>query len=296
MRTRTVLLSVTFLALAVVAGGLAPAGLLSVTGASADKVRVVVSILPQAYFVERIGGETADVSVMVPPGADPHTYEPTPGQMKDVARASLYVRIGVPFEEVWMPKIVAVNRMMLVVDSTRGIEQSHGDHSHGRDHHGEDPHVWLSPRLVKIQAENICQGLTQVDPSRKEFYARNKEEFLRELDALDGELARILAGVKGRAFMVLHPAWSYFARDYGLDEIAIESEGKEPSAAELSELIERAIAGNVKAIFVQPQFSTRSAETIARQIGAKVVAVDPLARDWAANLRSVARAFAEYLR
>ncbi|MDI6638730.1 MAG: zinc ABC transporter substrate-binding protein [Bacillota bacterium] len=253
--------------------------------ADAGKVRVVVSILPQAYFVERIGGDRVDVSVMVPPGASPHTYEPTASQMRDLARARMYVRIRVHFEEAWMPRISAANKNMLIVDSTSGIALS-------RD---EDPHVWLSPRLVRVQAEHICRGLVKIDPAGREVYEHNKEAFLRELDALDEELARVLAPVRGRRFMVLHPAWGYFARDYGLQELPIEVEGKEPSAKELAALVETARANHVKVVFVQPQMSPRTAEVLARQIGARVVTLDPLARDWAANLRTVAQTLAEVL-
>ncbi|MGE5572568.1 MAG: metal ABC transporter solute-binding protein, Zn/Mn family [Bacillota bacterium] len=252
-------------------------------GASADRFGIVVSILPQAYFVERIGGDRVAVSVMVPPGASPHTYEPTASQMRDLARAQMYVRIRVHFEEAWMPRIAAANRGMLVVDSTSGIELS-GD---------EDPHVWLSPRLVRIQAEHICRGLAKVDPAHRDIYERNKEAFLRDLHALDAELAQTLAPVRGERFMVLHPAWGYFARDYGLEELPIEVEGKEPSAKELAALVDAARANHVKVIFVQPQMSPRPAEVLAREIGARVATVDPLAPDWAANLRAVARTLVE---
>ncbi|MEW6227025.1 MAG: zinc ABC transporter substrate-binding protein, partial [Bacillota bacterium] len=172
MKARVRLIALSILVLAIVPSSLAPS-----LQAASERVRVVVSILPQAYFVERIGGSNVDVSVMVPPGASPATYEPTPSQMKDIARARMYVRIRVPFEEAWMPKIAAANREMLVIDSTGGIERIGGN----------DPHIWLSPRLVKIQAEHIYQGLVRADPSNKGLYARNKEEFLKELDALDRE-------------------------------------------------------------------------------------------------------------
>jgi len=254
------------------------------TGAE-GKVRIVVSILPQAYFVERIGGDRVEVTVMVPPGASPATYEPTASQMRDLSRADVYIRIRVPFEEAWMDRIAAVNPSMLIVDSSTDIERIGG----------KDPHIWLSPRLVKIQAENIYQGLAEVDPEHADFYAQNKEQFIKDLDALDAEIADLLSGVKGKKFMVFHPSWSYFAQDYGLEQIPVEIEGKEPSAAELAELIEIAKTNDIKVIFVAPQFSTRSAETIARQIGGQVVFVDPLARDWMNNLRAVAKAFAQGL-
>ncbi|HHY32163.1 MAG TPA: zinc ABC transporter solute-binding protein [Firmicutes bacterium] len=261
--------------------GAAPGG---VAGGDA-KVKVAVSILPQAYFVERIGGERVSVLVMVPPGASPHTYEPTASQMRELARAQMYVRVHVDFEEAWMPRIAAANKNMLVVDSTSGIELSSD----------KDPHVWLSPRLVRIQAEHIYEGLAKIDPDGRKVYERNEEAFLRELDALDEEISTILAPVRGGRFMVLHPAWGYFARDYGLEEVPIEVEGKEPSARELAALVEAAKADRVRVIFVQPQMNPRTAEVLAQQIGARVVTLDPLARDWPANLRAAARAIAEAL-
>ncbi|MCR4402414.1 MAG: zinc ABC transporter substrate-binding protein [Firmicutes bacterium] len=255
------------------------------TAVNRGKVKVAVSVLPQAYFVERVGGDRVNVSVMVPPGASPHTYEPAAGQMRDLAHTQMYVRIHVDFEEAWMPRIVAANKHMLVIDSTEGIQLS-GD---------GDPHVWLSPKLVRIQVEHIYRGLAKVDPAGREVYERNKEAFLKEMDTLDKEIASILAPVRGGLFMVLHPAWSYFARDYGLEELPIEVEGKEPSARELAALVEKAKARRIRVVFVQPQASSRTAEVLAGQIGARISVLDPLARDWAANLRRVAKALADAL-
>ena len=279
MRTQLRILASIILTLAIVVSGCA-----SKPQPTEGKIRIMVSILPQAYFVKRIGGDKVEVTVMVPPGANPATYEPTASQMKALVQAKMYVRIRVPFEYAWMDRIAAANRHMLIVDSTKGIKRIE-----------DNPHIWLSPRLVKIQAENIYQGLAQVDPANKDFYAQNKEEFLRELDILDREIAETLTGVKGRKFMVFHPSWTYFARDYGLEQIPIEIEGKEPSAAELARLIEMAKTNGIKVIFVQPQFSSKSAEAIAQQIDGKVVSIDPLAGDWANNLRNVAQTFAQAL-
>jgi zinc transport system substrate-binding protein len=280
VKARILLISLSALALAIIVSGCTPR-----PQPIEGKIQIVVSILPQAYFVERLGGDKVAVTVMVPPGASPATYEPTASQMRNLTQARMYVRIRVPFEEAWMDKIAAANQDMLIVDSTEGIERIGG----------KDPHVWLSPRLVKIQVENIYGGLAQVDPANKDFYAQSKEEFLKELDALDEELAETLAGVKGEKFMVFHPAWSYFARDYGLEQIPIQIEGKEPSAAEMTDLIETAKANDIKVIFVQPQFSSEDAETIAKQIGGEVMFVDPLAKDCANNLRIAAKKFAQGL-
>jgi zinc transport system substrate-binding protein len=282
--------------------------------AAAQPLQVFVSIVPQQYFVQQIGGNQVAISVMVPPGADPHSYEPKPQQMIRLAAARIYFAVGLSFENAWLPKIAAVNSHMLVVHTDDGIqklpmtvhhderaeppvaqpaaENSQEDH----DHESLDPHIWLSPPLVKIQARHIFEALAAVDPTGRAIYEANYERFAGQIDALDADLRRILAGKQGLQFMVFHPSWGYFAHTYGLEQVPIEIEGKEPKAAQLAELIEHARAHGIRVIFVQPQFSTRSAEVVARAIDGKVIAVDPLALDWAANLRTVATAFQEALR
>lgn len=272
---------------------------------AAEKVQVLVSIPPQNYFVQRIGGELVDVASMLPPGAFPHTFEPTAKQMKALSRAELYVRIQVEFEQAWWDKIAAANPGIYVVDSTQGIdflegtahhhEKEIGEVKNKHEHNGRDPHIWLSPAAVKLQAEAIYQGLIHVDPAHQNTYLINKEQFLVDLETLDQEIRQILAGLKNRTFMVFHPSWAYFARDYQLQQLSIELEGKEPSAAEMAQIMKTAQAQNIRVIFVQPQTSQRSAEIIASQIGAQVKVLDPLAADWLENLRRVAKTLAESL-
>jgi len=265
-------------------------------------LNVMVSILPQKYFVERIGGEYVSVNVMVQPGASPATYEPKPEQLAALSEAGAYVSIGVPFEQAWLDRIAAANPDMLIVDTTRGIERMPvaAHHHHGEEHHeGEpenpDPHIWLSPRLVKTQAQTIYEALVQLDPEHKGVYQANLEDFLADIDTLDADIRATLAGVKNRKFMVFHPSWGYFARDYDLEMIPVEVGGQEPSAAELAELIAEAREKGIQVIFAQPQFSTRAAETIAQEIGGEVLLLDPLAEDWLDNMRQVADTFAEVL-
>jgi zinc transport system substrate-binding protein len=292
---------------------------------SGEKIRAFVSILPQAYFVERVGGNRVQVSVMVGPGQSPHTYEATPRQMAELSEARLYFRIGVDFENVWMERVSKINPDMRVIDTRRGIElrpmkihhhheEAHNDHEakhhkhHRQDHHTaheshhhegtgmKDPHIWLSMRLVKIQAKTICEVLTEEDPSHRAYYEANLKAFQHDLGQLDREIARSLKDIKSRKFMVFHPAWGYFAHDYGLEQIPIEMEGKEPTAKDLIHAIEEAKEEGIKIIFVQKQFSKASAETVARAIGGRVVQIDPLARDYLSNMRQVADALVEALR
>lgn len=269
----------------------------------AGVLNVVVSIVPQQYFVERIGGEHVDVTVMVPPGFSPATYEPKPEQLTALSEAAAYFSIGVPFENAWLDRIASANSEMLMVDTTVGIERmpmvAHHHHGEEEHHEGEpenpDPHIWLSPQLVKIQAQTIYEALVQLDPAHKAEYKANLDSFIVDIDALDADIREILDEVEIHKFMVFHPAWGYFARDYGLEMIPIEIGGQEPSAAELAALIEEAQEEDIKVIFAQPEFSTKDAETIANEIGGEVLLISPLAPNWLDNLRRVAETFAEVL-
>ncbi len=251
-----------------------------------ERMQIAVSILPQKEFVESVGKDKVSVMVMIPPGASPATYELSPGQLKDISRAKLYVRIGhIPFEKTWITKITSANRDMLVVDSSKGI-----------DIVGNDPHIWLSPALVKIQVKHISDALIEVDPDNREYYIRNTDEYIRNLDDLDSDIRKNLSGIKNRKFMVFHPAWGYFARDYQLEQIPIEIEGKEPSASDLAGLVDVAKANNITVIFAEPQFNSESARVIAGEIGGTVVVIDPLAENYITNMYHVSETLARYMR
>jgi len=266
------------------------------------KVVVFVSIAPQKYFVQQICKKLADVQVMVPPGASPATYEPKPRQMAAISQTRLYFSIGVPFENAWLKKIAATNPDMAVVSTDRGIKKipmavyHHAQDEKQSEHGSLDPHIWLSPSLVMIQARTILEALQETDPAHRSVYEINYRAFISQLSDLDAELRSIFSGRSGQPFMVFHPSWGYFAHAYGLKQVPIEIEGKEPKPAQLRELIEHAREGGIKFVFVQPQFSARSAKLIAGEIGGQVVLADPLAEDWAGNLRAVARKFKTALR
>ena len=272
---------------------------------SANGLPVFVSILPQKYFVQQIGKDQVVVQVMVQPGASPATYEPKPAQMTALAKARIYFSIGVPFEKVWLGKIAAANPRMALVATDRGILKlpmnahghDHADNS-GEDHaHGtEDPHIWTSPPLVMSQARNILVALQTYDPANSEYYEANYKQFINELIDLDARLRQILADKQGTSFLVFHPSWGYFANTYGLRQIAIEFEGKDPKPAHLQELIDHARKERIRAIFAQPQFSSKNAEIVARAIDGKVIAADPLAADWSSNLLNQAKQFKAAMR
>lgn len=275
--------------------------------ALAGPLPVMVSVAPQKYFLEKLAGPLVEVSVMVAPGADAHTFEPKPSQMAQAAKARIYFAQGVDFEHAWLPKLAKTNPGMTVVNTLAGIQlmpmAGHHDDDHGKhskDKHDElemDPHTWTAPSQVKVLAETMARALGQADRENAKVYNANYLAFAAELDALDVQIRSILAGVPPEAeFIVFHPAWAYFARDYNLKEVAIEAGGKEPGPRQLKELIEHARETKAKAIFVQPQFSRKAAQTLADAIGAKLVPADDLAPDWAANMLAVARELADALK
>jgi zinc transport system substrate-binding protein len=299
------------------------------------KILAAVSIAPEAYFLKQIGGDRVDVVVMVPPGADAHTYEPKPKQMVELTKAAAYFAIGMDFEEAWLPRFAAANPTMRIVHTDAGIdkmpmtvhhhEDDDHDHDkgnkghdhdkdkkaakahehekaekgHGHEHHdGElDPHVWLSPKLAKVIGASMRDALIQVDPDGAADYAAGYGRFAAACDALDADVKKVFADVPAgqRKFMVFHPSWGYFARDYGLTQIPIEQLGREPGPKALAGLIKEAKADGVKVIFVQPQMSAAQAETIAKGIGGATAAINPLAEDWPASLHSAATALRQGL-
>jgi zinc transport system substrate-binding protein len=226
---------------------------------------------------------------MVPPGANVHIYEPTPSQMTALARAEMYASVGsgVEFELVWMDKLVSANREMLVIDCSAGVTlQAMTELPAGQDDRGApDPHIWMSPRNVPTMIRNIYQGLVRIDPENEDLYARNRDAYIQKLDELDREIREALSAAASRQVMVYHPAFGYFAHEYGITMIPIEEGGKEPTAAGLERLIEQAKRQSVRVIFAEPQFDPRSAEVIAESIEGRVVLVDPLARDYVDNMR-----------
>lgn len=266
-----------------------------------DRLQVMVSIAPQKYFVERIGNGSVTVNVMVPAGAEPHTFEPKPEQLKALSRADVYLRIGIEFEAAWIDKLKTANPRMLIVDTTQGIQRlpmaTNPRAAGGHQESGNlDPHIWLSPSLVKLQAKTIYTALAQVDQPHQARYQANLDRFLADINTLDREIRQSLNGVKNRQFIVFHPGWGYFARDYGLEMLSIAVGGQEPSAAELANLITVAKQANIRVVFAEPQFSQQAAETIAREIGGEVLLIDPLASDWLDNLRHVSQTFTKVLR
>ena len=255
--------------------------------APSAQLSVVVSIPPQAYFVRRVGGDRVSAQALVTPGQSPATYEPSPAQMMALDEADVYFRIGVPFETALMSRIQSAMPSLDVVDTRAGIQLRAMD---GAGEGGtRDPHIWLNPRLVKVQAATIRDSLARHDPEGADQYGANLQALEADLDRLDGEMGATLAPVRGREMLVYHPAFGYLADAYGLRQVAIEVEGKEPTTRELNQIIASARAAGVKALFVQQQFASVGADAVAAEIGATVVRLDPLAEDYMTNMLGMAR-------
>lgn len=246
---------------------------------------VCVSVLPQAYFVDRIAGGLVDTHVMIPPGASPTTHEPTPEQMRAAADATIYFKVGhpsFPFERTWLDRLM--RESATVVDTSAGLSRRDGD-----------PHTWVSPGGALVMATHMEAALSRALPAHRSTFESNLRVLRADIAALDEEVRERLAPHRGETFFVAHPAWGYFADEYGLVQAAVEQGHKPPSPAALFELIEAARASGARVVLVQPQFTKRNAEIIAEEIGGVVVSADPLAYDWMENTRAVANVLAEAL-
>lgn len=282
-----------------------------------EKMTVAVSIIPQAWLVEQIGGEHVEAIALVKPGDSCEVYQPTDAQVSRIMAAKVFFRIGMPFEDGHGFRAIESSGKMRIVDTRRGITlRDMAGHVHAPEasgpgasagssekerraadaEGGKDPHVWLSPRLLSLQARTIAQTLGELDPSHQEDYDRHLRALQQRLGEVDQSIRAKLAPLRGKTFFVFHPAWGYFADEYGLRQVAIETAGKEPSDRELTELQNEARREGVKVIFVQPQTSKRAAEAVAGAIRGRVEILDPLLPDVAANLLHAAESLAESYR
>ncbi len=252
-----------------------------------SKIIVFVSILPQQYFVQKIGNDLVDVRVMVGPGQNPATYEPTTQQMAALYKADLYFRIGVPFESAWLDKIKQNNKNLTIVECCESISNLKG-HDHSHEHNTDyDPHVWTSPKNVIKIAELIKNTLIKIDANNIEAYQATEESFKENLLELDKVIKLKTKHLKSKSLLVSHPSWSYFADEYGFTQLSIERGGKEIQASSLVNLIKIAKEKKIKTIFVQPQFNNRAAKVIANELKADLMILDPLAFNYLENMHMV---------
>ena len=264
-----------------------------------DKLTISVSILPQQWFVDQIGGDRVQSQAMVGSGDDPHTYEPSPQQMTNLANSDLYFTIGVEFEAVWMPRFESANPDMKVVDAAAGIELIPALylHDHAEDEVEEpavtgaetDPHIWFSPSRMKQMAQTMAEAMQTTNPRNAEFYQANLEALLVKIDAVDAEVKKQLEGAQRDYFMVVHPAWGYVAEDYGLQMLAVEIGGNEPAPETLSQIIALAREYEINTLVIEKGSNARLATSIAEQAGIQsVVEWDPMAYDWPASMKMIA--------
>lgn len=271
-----------------------------------DVNNVFVSILPQKYFAERVAGEHVKISVMVGKGQSPATYEPTPKQMVLLNKSQLYFQIGVPFESIWIDAITKLNSQLKIIEcctelSTRQSEghshvqhrekenakEEHAKKEHAKKEHAMDPHIWTNPANAKYIALKMKKALIDSYPVYAKEFESNCSRLIEDLDKLDRDIKSSLAQLNNRYIIVSHPSWGYYAQAYDLIQLPIEVEGKEVRAKSLVKLIEFTKSKNINRVFVQKQFNKNSAEIIAREIGADVIELDPLAEDYIANLYHV---------
>jgi zinc transport system substrate-binding protein len=263
---------------------------------NSGKIKVLVSILPHKYFVEKIAGDYVEVMVLIPPGANHHVYDPSPRQMQEISQAEIYFYNGhLSFEHNLLPSFRTNYPNMVLVQITTGIpllagdECNHEDHEHHHhDHDGVDPHTWMSARNAAIKAKNIYKVLNELFPEYQEEFTQNFAQLEAELQQLDERIAEILSGLSNRQFLIFHPALGYFAEDYDLVQISIEHDGKEPTPAQLKSVIDQTKTTDIRVVFIQKEFDAANAQIIARELNSKVVQIDPLSEDWHNNMLEIA--------
>jgi len=291
--------------------------------AVANSITVSVSIPPQKYFVEKIGGNAVSVTVMTAKGQDPHSYEPTAAQMEGITKTDIYFTIGVPFETQWISKFTSLNPNMRVVSLVSAVDRiqgkpdlalrntlpgkgkhtpkknDHKGHAHaGHHHHGletDDPHIWLSPVDMMRTVPTMVEALSQKCPDQAEVFATRAEALLREMENLDAQIRELLAPVKARAFLTFHQSWAHYARNYALREASVELEGRDPGPKSMALLIDFAKTNNIRVIVEDSMTSSSSAKAIANHLKAETIHSRPLDEDWPGALLEFSKTLAKAL-
>ncbi len=258
---------------------------------------ITVSIPPEKTFVKKIGGDEFEVNVLIPPGSSPATYTLLPSQLKEISQSAVWFRIGyIGFEYSWKEKIEQTNPKMKVVDLSKGLNLISSENAESANHNhfsGVDPHIWLSPALVKQMAKKIMDELTLLKPEKSEEFKINYLKFVKEIDLLNVDLKNELREFAGRKIIVFHPSLAYYARDYKLEQYALESGGKEPTPQQLAKVVDMAKADNIKVIYIQSEFDREHARVFAEEIGGRVIQINPLDHAWEENLRTMTHIFVD---
>lgn len=269
---------------------LAIVGLSACQGKKEGGTRTIsVTIEPQRYFAEKIAGDLFHINCVTPAGQSPETYDPTPQQMVQISQSQAYFRIGeIGFEQAWMTNLQSQNPDMAVFDLSEGMElikneeEAHEEgEAHPHHHHGSvDPHIWTSISGARVIAQNTYQAFIKLDPENQEIYRAGYQRLIEEIDSTEAEMKQLLQPLAGTAFIIYHPALTYFAREFGLKQLCIELDGKEPSPAQLKQLLETATQSGAKVVFVQQEFDRKNAELIAKETGCRLVTINPLSYNW----------------
>lgn len=260
------------------------------SAAASEKPIIAVTIVPEQTFVKAVCGNLAEVITMVPPGNSPENYEPTPEEMKKFSKASLYFSIGVPTEKanilpnVGNVKVISLQEKVAAVYSERKFESGE-----------RDPHIWLSPKRVKVMIKTIAQELSTMDAANKTTYEKNADAYIKQLDEVDKDISSALKNVKNKKFIVFHPAFGYLAEDYGLTMYSLEEDGKEATPQHLQEMIDLAKKEKIKVIFYQEEIDSSQSKAFAEEIGGKTIQLAPLAADYIGNLKKMAQTMAEVM-
>ena len=262
-----------------------------------DKPILTVTIDPQRYFLEQIVGDKFTINTLVPPGTSPETYEPAPSVMVDMNKSKLYFMVGdLGFEKAWSKRLAENNPRIKIIDCSQnlelieGVEHNHtDDHGHSHSHVGMDPHLWSSPAAVKGLTKNMLNSIIEFDPEYKETYLLNYNNFIGRVNNTDSIIKELLTDIPTRSFIIFHPSLGYFSHQYDLHQYSIESEGKNPSPAQIKMLIDNASKENINTVFIQRGFDEKNAEVVAREIGADVFEIDPLSYDWDTELIKIAK-------
>lgn len=257
------------------------------------KIDVAVSIGPEVEFVKAVGGDKVNVILMVPSGSDPHTYEPLPGQLTRVSNAKMYAEVGTPveFENNYMSKIKSINPTMLVVNCSKGVNLISNTAENESDE--VDPHIWTDPKNAEIMVENIYQGMVKLDPADKDYFQKNRDQYLKKLEELDKNTTKLIKGKKSPIIIVFHPAFGYYAKEYNLTMIAAMINDEEPSPQRLAMLVDTAKKYNISVVFTEPQYDPKYMQSVASQIGGRVVFVNDLDENYLQNMENVSKAFSE---
>lgn len=263
------------------------------TNNSNGKIGVAVTIGPEVEWVNAVGGDKVSVTLMVPEGSDPHTYEPLPSQLAQVSNAKMYVEIGTPleFETNYMDKIKSTNPDMLIVNASRGIQLI--PNSAENESTTMDPHVWTDPKNAMIMVNNIYNGLVQVDPKDKEYFQKNRDQYIQQLQELDKNTTKLLKGKQNTDILVYHPAFGYYAKDYNLTQVGAMLNDEEPSPQRIAMMVDIAKQNNITVLFNEPQYDPKFMQSIASQVGGQVLTVNDLDEHYIQNMMNVAKAFSK---